>query len=311
MIALDRLEQIIPADQALGMKALSTSLAQVGGISQLTLSQFSAVAIAQQTTRDLPAITALEQPVPATVADYFTDNLAKGTGPNGTIVPVDLLGTAGGWISTDAFAQATVTLATMNLSTLETVYVTMLDVVSGVYGDPITGPVIIPSGLYAGTYTDANEAFDTVLIPAAQTEIATAVTLYPTQVTELNTLWDNICNQLTLETTLQAAADLNFANLTANQRNSIYGFVYSLPDYGLDTQVGGTTQLIQQVADLSTFTGQAIVACMREGQNALALNNAGIVVSNQIPDQPAEPPPQATLLPSEYTEAEAANLVIT
>jgi hypothetical protein len=64
------------------------------------------------------------------------------------------------------------------------------------------------------------------------------------------------------------------------------------------------------VADLSTFTGQAVVACMREGQNAVALNNAGIVVSNQIPDQPAEPPPRAQLIPSEYNEAEAANLVV-
>jgi hypothetical protein len=310
MIALDRLEQIIPADQALAMKALATSLSQVGGIAQLTLTQFSTVVAAQKTTRDLPQIEALTQPVPAAVANYFTSNLAQGTGPDGTIVVMDLLGTAAGWISTEAFVQATDTLLTMNLTALETVYVTMLDVVSGTYGDPVTGPVIIPSGPYAGTYVDANETFSTVLTPAAQTEIIAAVIAYPAQTIELNTLWNNICDQLTLENTLQAAADLNFANLTANQRNSIYGFVYSLPDYGLNTQVGGTAQLIEDVADLTTFTGQAVVACLREGQNSRALGNAGIVVSNQIPDQPAEPPPQAVLIPSEYTESEAASLVI-
>lgn len=310
MIALDRLEQIIPADQALAMKALSTSLAQVGGINQLTLSQFALATRAQQTTKDLPDITALEQPVPSTVADYFTSSLAQGTGPDGTVVPVDLLGTAAGWISTEAFAQATEILSTMNLSALETVYVTMLDVVSGTYGDPTTGPVAIPSGPYAGTYTDANEVFSTVLTPAAQAEIVALVIAYPNQATELNTAWNNMCDQLTRENTLQSAADLNFSNLTANQRNSIYGFVYSLPNYGPDTQVGGTAQLIEGVADLTTFTGQAVVACLREGQNQQALNLAGIVVSNQIPEEPAEPPPEAVLIPSEYTEAEAIDLII-
>lgn len=45
MIALDRLQQIIPADQALANKALATSLAQVGGISKLTLQQFSVLVL--------------------------------------------------------------------------------------------------------------------------------------------------------------------------------------------------------------------------------------------------------------------------
>jgi hypothetical protein len=310
MIALDRLEQIIPADQALAVKSLATALAQIGGISQLNLQQLSATVAAQQTTRDLPDVTALEQPVPASVANYFTSTLAAGTGPDGTIVAVDFLGTAAGWISADAFARTVEILATMNTADLETVYDTMLDVVTGVYGDPITGPVDILTGPYAGTYTDANEAFSTVLTPAAQSEISTLVATYPNQVTELNTLWNSVASQLVRENSLQSAASLNFADLTANQRNSIYGLVYALPTYGLNRQVGGATQLIEGVADLTTFTGQCIVACLREGQNTEALEQAGIVVSNQIPEEPAEPPPQAELIPSEYTEAEAANLVI-
>jgi hypothetical protein len=310
MIALDRLEQIIPADQALAMKALSTSLTQVGGISELTLKQFSNAVVIQQTTRDLPQITALEQPVPATVANYFATSLAQGTGPDGSLVLVDFLGTAAGWISTDAFAQATEILTTINLDTLKIVYNTMLEVVTGVYGDPITGPVIVPAGPYAGTYTDANEIFSTVLIPAANSEILSATVTYPNQTAELNTEWNSVSAQLIRETTLQSAAQLDFLTLQANQRNSIYGFIYSLPDYGLDTQVGGTAQMIEGVADLSTFTGQSVVACLREGRNSQALSAAGIVVSNQLPEQPAEPPPQAQLIPSEYTESEASNLVI-
>lgn len=310
MMALDRLEQIIPADQALAAKSLATSLSQIGGIGQLSLQQLAAVVGAQQTTRDLPLVSDLTQPVPTTVATYYANNLAQGTGPDGTILAVDMLGTAAGWISADAFASTVEILSTMNTTDLQTVYETMLDVVTGVYGDPVTGPVDIPTGPYAGTYTDANEAFSTVLTPAAQSEIAALVAAYPNQVTELNALWNSVAAQLVRENTLQAAAGLNFADLTANQRNSIYGLVYALPTYGLNQQVGGPTQLIEGVADITTFTGQCIVACLREGRNTQALTQGGIVVSNQIPENPAEPPPPATLIPSEYTETEAANLVV-
>jgi hypothetical protein len=310
MIALDRLQQIIPADQALANKALATSLAQIGGIGQLSLEQLAAVTVAQQTTRNLPLVSDLQEPVPIAVANYFTNTLANGTGPDGTIVVMDLLGTAAGWISTDAFVETVQIMSSMNLTTLASIYTVMLEVVQGVYGDPVLGPVIIPSGPYAGTYTDANDVFSTVLIPAASAEITALVGSYPTQTSRLNQLWNSVAAQIVRERSLQSSANLVFADLQANQRNSVYGFVYGLPEYGIDTQVGGINQLIQGVADLVTFTGQCIVACMREGQNQQTLNDSGIVVSNQIPDQPAEPPPRANLLPSTYTEAEAQNLVI-
>lgn len=310
MIALDRLQQIIPPDQALANKALATSLAQIGGIGALSLEQLAEVTVAQQTTRNLPLVSDLQDPVPPAVATSLTNLLANGTGPDGTIVVMDLLGTAAGWISTDAFAETVQIMSTMNLTNLASIYTTMLEVVQGVYGDPVSGPVVIPSGPYAGTYTDANEVFSTMLTPAASAEITTLVSTYPTQTTRLNQLWNSVAAQIVRERSLQSSANLVFADLQANQRNSIYGFVYGLPEYGTDTEVGGVNQLIQGVADLATFTGQCIVACMREGQNQQTLNGSGIVVSNQIPDQPAEPPPQANLLPSTYTESEAANLVI-
>ncbi len=310
MIALDRLQQIIPADQALANKALATSLAQVGGINKLTLEQFAALVSAQQTTRNLPAVEALQQPVPASVANYFSSTLANGTGPNGTIVAMDLLGTAAGWVSADAFVQVTEIIDTMDLTALGVVYATMLQVVQGVYGDPVAGPVVIPSGPFAGTYTDANDVFSSQLTPAANTEISNLITTYPAQTAQINTLWNSICDQIVSERALQSSANLVFSDLQANQRNSIYGLVYSLPEYGLNTQVGGTAQLVQGVADLTTFTGQCIIGAMREGQNQQALNAAGIVVSNQIPDQPAEPPPQAELLPATYTESEAESLAV-
>lgn len=311
MIALDRLQQIIPPDQALANKALATSLQQVTGISNLTLPEFARAVGAIQTTRDLPDITALTTPVPATVADYFTTTLnANGTGVNNTILVMDILGTPAGYNLTKPLANTVDVFASMNLTTLTTIYTTMKNVVDGVYGNPTTGPVVIPSGPYAGTYANANAAFTSTLVPAAQSQIASLASTYPTQVAELNTDWTTMAEQSDREISLQASAGLDFASITANQPNSIYGFIYSLPGYALNTEQGGTTQLIEAIADLATFTGQAIVACFRQERNQAVLNSVGIQTTSQISSDPATAPPQATLLPSKYSETEAANLVI-
>lgn len=310
MISLDRLQNIIPADQALANKALATSLKQVGGISNLSLPQFSATVAALQTTRDLPQITALTEAVPASVANYYTSTLGQGTGTNNNILITDILGIAGGYVVTAALVQTLQILDTMNTTNLAGIYTVMDDVVTGVYGDPVLGPVIIPAGPYAGTYTDANDVFSTQLIPAAQTEIGVLITVYPSETDQLNLLWNDMADQLVSEFALQAEANLVFADLTANQRNSIYGLIYSLPTYGLDTKQGGITEFLESVCDLTTFTGQAITAALRQARNQAALGNAGIIVSDRIPAEPVPPPPQANLLPSEYTETEAANLVI-
>jgi hypothetical protein len=310
MITLDRLQNIIPPDQALANKALATSLRQIGGISNLSLPQLSLATGAVQTTRDLPQITALTEATPASVANYYINSLGIGTGTNNNILITDVLGTAGGFVSAPALTETLDILSGMNTTDLANIYDVMSDVVNGVYGDPITGPVDIPSGPYAGTYTDADEVFSTQLIPAAQTEIGVIVGLYATEVDRLNTLWDSMANQLVLEAGLQSAANLVFADLTANQKSSIYGFIYSLPSYGLDTKQGGITQFLESVCDLTTFTGQAIVASLRQARNQAALGTAGILVSSKIPAEPDPPPPNAVLIPSEYTEAEAVDLVI-
>lgn len=310
MISFDRLKNIIPADQALANKALATSLSQIGGITNLTLPQLSATVAQLQTTRDLPQITALTQAVPTSVADYYINNLAAGSGVNNNILITDLLGTAGGFGITAALAETLQILSSMNTSNLAGIYTVMDDVVNGVYGDPVAGPVIIPSGPYAGTYTNADDVFSNQLIPAAQTEIGLLVSVYPTETNRLNELWDSMADQLVAEFALQAEANLVFADLTANQKNSIYGLIYSLPSYGLDTKQGGITQFLESVCDLTTFTGQAITAALRQARNQAALGDAGIIVSDRIPDQPDPPPPQADLLPSEFSESEAANLVI-
>lgn len=328
MITLDRLQSIIPADQALANKALATSLRQLNGINNLSLPTLTEVVSSMQTTKDLPDISALTTAVPPSVAAYYTSSLASGTGANGTVQVVDILGIASGWGIIDAFAQTIELFNEMDLSELTLIYQTMANAFAGDYGDPSLGPLVIPSGLPgAGTYVGTTEpnpdppppdiltesAFEAamaVLVPLAQAEIANLILTYPTQTSELNNIWNGMCQQIIDEQNFQATANIVWADFTANDKNSIYGFIYNLPGYGEQTEVGGMAQFIERLADLSTLGGQAIVACLRQGRNEQALNRVGLKTNSLIPDQPIPPPPQADLLPSEYSESEASNLVI-
>lgn len=328
----NRLSQIIPADQALANLALAVSLSQVNGISSTNLPTFADTVKNLETTKDLPLITALQQAVPASVANYYTSTLAVGGGTNGDIRLVDVIGLAAGWQATDDFARTVEIFATMDLSYLTLIYQTMANTLNGTYNsgtDPDGYAIVtIPGGLPgAGTYnpitapnptpppanievTSAASQAIAVLTGDAQAEIANLQVLYPTQCSELNTLWTAMAAQVTQEDTLQALIKLNYADLTANDKNSIYGFIYNLPDYGNQTQQGGVAWFLEAMSNLTILGGQAIVASLREGRNLTALSTAGIYTNTKIPGDPIPPPPQAELIPSTYTEAEAANLVV-
>jgi hypothetical protein len=110
-------------------------------------------------------------------------------------------------------------------------------------------------------------------------------------------------NNLTLAT-------INIAELNTDDRSPVMSFVESLPDYGTNKEQNGPTWFLEQVADITTLGGQAIVGCLREGQNLAILNNVGIGVDTSIPSESSSPNPVANLIPSTYTESQAANLVV-
>lgn len=322
--AYRRLSQIIPPDQALANKALSVALSQINGISTSNLPTFARVVKNLETTKDLPLISALTTAVPPSVANYYTSTLAVGGGVNGDIRVVDIIGLAAGWVATDAFARTVEIFATMDLSALTTIYQQMTNALNGTYGSPLdSGPIVIPSGPAAGTYVgtpnptpppdydpSAISLAMSALTAAAQAEIANLQTVYPNQTTELNTLWASMATQVVSEDSLQTLIKLDYADLTANDKNSIYGFIYNLSSYGTQTEQGGTVWFLESMADLTTLGGQAIIGCLRESRNQVALGNGGIYTNTRIPSDPVPPPPEAELLPSTYDETEASNLVI-
>lgn len=339
MIAYDRLSQIIPSDQALAAKALATGLQQIAGVTNITLPVLANAVGNLQTTNNLPLISALTQAVPTSVANYLSN--IGGTAGNSVVV-CNVLGIAAGYQITDSFLNTVSTLANTNVAYLTTVYQTMNSVVGNVYGNPITGPVIIPVGRpAAGTYyafaanignaivittTAATNAFTAGagddgagnvlpatgpgLFPVATNAIANIATTSSAQVSTLNSYFTSMGAQVTQEKTLQTAAQIDFANLIPNNSPTVYSLVYNLPSYGVQTEVGGMSQFWEGVADVSTFTGQAVVATLREGVNLSLLGNAGIQTNATVPDTPNPPLAQANLIPSTYTSAQAANLIV-
>jgi hypothetical protein len=314
MITYERLSKIIPADQALACKAVSVSLQQIKNVSTLSSPQLAVAFVATVTTRDLDQINALTVAVPANVAAYYTDTYATGTGTGNTLVLTDLLGAAVGVTYIDQLNNVVTTLNSLGnvgaLSNLTTIYTRMENTVNGVYGNAVTGPVTIPAGYAAGTYANADVAFSTALIPNAVIEIGNVVTAYPTQTTSMNTEFDTMAQKVLTESNNLTLATINIAELTTTDRGPVMSFVESLPTYGINQEQNGPTWFLEQVADLTTLGGQAIVGCLREGQNLVILNNAGIGVDTNIPSQPSSPNPVANLIPATYTEAQAANLVV-
>jgi len=282
MIALDRLQQIIPSDQALANKALSAGLEQIGGVSKMSLPTLAATVTAIQPLSDLPLVNAQTTAVPPDIANFYSNLAVGGSGPGNIVIVSDIIGTAAGYNYTQELTDTLTQFGTMNLTYLTLIYQTMLNVVNGVYG---TSPVVIPAGTPgAGTYANEDTAVSTGLIPVAQTEIATLVSTYPNQVTQLNKDWSTMGDQWLTEQRLQSQAGINFANLQSNSQSSIFSFITNLPSYGQNSAVGESNWYLTSVANVSNFYGQSVVACLQQGSNQVSLQNSGILTTYNIPE---------------------------
>ena len=249
-------------------------------------------------------------PVPAAVATYYDTNIALGSGPNGTFLTTDFFGSAAGIPYNDYLTTVTTTITAQltagTLTTLNDIYSRMKNVVTSVYGVPPT--ITIPAGSAAGVYATYDLAL-AALITAADTAIGTAVVAMGTATTTLNTAWTEMVQHSANEPVFQAKASINYATLTAGAQLPITAFIPALSGYGQDTQVGMSAQFLESIANTANQYGQAMVGALREGRNTAGLNSVNLKSDNDVPQQPASVPPQATLSSSEYTPAQARALV--
>ena len=282
--SLEILEKIIPADQALANKALARSLSQIKNVANSQLPAISAAMAVLQTNSDLGAVSALTSPVPQSVQTLYQSVLAEGSGEGGEILLTDIIGTPTGRTVTQSFDTMIEVFGNIAGNTVNLVacYDNMLAVLNNTYGD---SPTIIPSGPGAGTYTDFDDAFVTGLIPAANSIVSTLVSTDSDAVTIANEAWGNIISDQARQRNNQIAAEIDFANLTANSHSAVMSFTNNLHGYGLDVEPGGANYYLVSVANTASLSGQSVVASLREGRNIQALQAAGIQLDTQLSDR--------------------------
>jgi hypothetical protein len=215
------------------------------------------------TMAGLPLIEAQTTPVDTSVTDYVTTTMATGTGPNGTITTYDVLGLA---LDSNNFAAqlatATTAINTMqgagSLATLNTAYVNILSAVNN-----------------AGVITQIGNANSAIAALSANPNVTT-----------LNTAWNYMANLMNLSAKYTTEAGIDYFLLQPDDKNSVYSLVQNLPYYGLLTASGDAAEFLENIADVTTLGGQAIVGVMREGRNNARLSAAGMYNTNQIPSNP-------------------------
>jgi hypothetical protein len=241
-----------------------------------------------QTISDLPDLAAQTTPITPAVRDFYANSVALGTKqPCNQFRSADFFGSAAG-IPGTAVASSAVEILTGRVSDgtlvpLSEIYAVMKTVVQGGYGDPDVGPVIIPGGEPgAGTYTNAEDAFQT-LIPLAESTIADAAAAMGTDTDTLNQGFVAVARGAVNETANFARAGIDFATLPSPSQISVLAFVTSLPNYSENSGPGESAEVLTALADKTSSFGQAIVGALREGQNSQQLDAVGINRYNTIP----------------------------
>jgi hypothetical protein len=212
------------------------------------------------TMKDLPLIQAQTTPVPTDVAQFFATEVATGTGPCGVLTTYDVLGLA--LDSNNFAAQLNTAITAINalqaagsLATLNTAYTNML--------------------------VAANDPAMITLIGNANTAIA-ALSASP-YVTTLNTAWTYMANLMNLSAKYTSQAGVDYFLLQSGDTSSTKSFVQNLSYYGQLTAQGDAAQFLENLADIATLGGQAIIGTMREGRNQERLNASGLYNTTQIP----------------------------
>lgn len=279
-----------------------------------TLSQISAISAGNSkklaTLKSLDLINNTTTPVPAAVVTYYSSNLAKGSGPNGTYLTTDFFGSAAGIPYNTDLATVTSTITAQltagTLTTLNDIYSRMKNVVTGTYGAPPT--ITIPAGSAAGIYATYDAAI-AALITAADAAIGTAITAMGTATTTLNTAWTEMVKHSANEATFQTQASINYSTLTAGAQLPITAFIPALAGYGQDRQQGMAFDFLTSIANTSNQYGQAMVGALIEAGNNAGTAAIGIKVDNDVPQLPNAVPPTVSIDQYEYTPAQARALV--
>lgn len=223
------------------------------------------------TLAGLPLVQDLATPVPAAVTSFFANNVATGSGPEGTITTCDVLGTA---IDYNNIA------ATFNTATAT---ITALDG---------AGTLNALKATYAAMLTAANDAAMIAYIATANTDIDNVIIAAAGSTAALNTAFVTIAQSLSDEKALQIRAGINYFDLPPGEQTSVMAFVQNLAGYAQLTADCEAAEFLEQIADTSIVGGQALIGTMREARNKQYIQDSNLFMFNNVPlDPPLVPIP--------------------
>ena len=255
------------------------------------------------TMADLPLIQAQTTPIDPSVAAYFSNTVATGTGPDGTITTCDVIGLA---IDHDNFASQ-LTTATTAINALQPTITAGSFVVGKTYtiifvgttnfvaigaSANTIGVTFTATGAGSGTGTASqlaalNTAYTNILSAANDAAVLTQITnannaisalSASPYVTTLNTAWTYMANLMNLSAKYTTEATIDYFTLPAGDKVSTMSFVQQLSVYGTQTCSCGPAAFLNSVADTTMLAGQGIVGAMREGKNNQCLGEARLNV---------------------------------
>lgn len=259
---------------------------------------------------DLP-LAQSANPVSADTFNFYQNNLAQGSGPNGTWLMTDFFGTTAGSPHTAAMTEVNAVIDTYTqngtLTTLKTCYDRMRTLLTGGYtsGIPPAITITIPAGPGAGTYSSYDSALD-ALIDAANGAVNSAAGAMGSDLDTINSQWYTMTyHTLVYEPQNQTRAEINFATIPAASELSCTSFITTIDGYGQQVEEGQAAFVLQSVARADTVPGQAMLGAMIEGRNQQALDAVPLVRWNDVPSEPAVPPPAAPLMDSSLSVNQA------
>jgi len=223
------------------------------------------------TMAGLPLVQDLATPVPAAVTSFFANNIATGTGPEGTITTCDVLGTA------------------IDYNNIATPFDTATATITALDG---AGTLNALKATYAGMLTAANDAAMIAYIATANADISTVIAAAPASTTLLNTAFVAIAQSLSDEKALQIRAGINYFDLPPGEQTSVMAFIQNLAGYAQLTADCEAAEFLEQIADTSIVGGQALIGAMREARNKQYIQESNMFMFNNVPlDPPLVPIP--------------------
>jgi hypothetical protein len=284
----DYLVGILPGTLPIACGAFMMTMNQIKNIRQMEWEKLSQVVSNLEVTNKGLNLVDGQSGVPGSVqlAQDAIDRVALGSGIAGAYRQCDFFGAMAGIPYLDWYNRVQELLIKLSTPQLQNIYTQLYN--------------LSVSGVFTSTQIQT-------LIDQANTEIYSIQIANPDFVAELNTLWDNIGRQLTIE---QRAIPLGI-NRTENvyeatSSNDVSSFTSSIEEWALDTVAGGAAPILEAISDTSGIGGQSLVAALREARNAVRISNLGGELDNNVSsDTPCPIPLRATVLNGQLTSVDS------